>query len=61
VTHAGTEAGIKCIGGNSCKGASACKTASNACAGQNECKGQGFVMAESEDTCEELGGTAATE
>lgn len=61
VTHAGTEAGVKCVGANSCKGTSACKTASNACAGQNECKGHGFVMAESEDACTELGGTVATE
>lgn len=61
VAHAGTEAGVKCVGGNACKGTSACKTASNACAGQNACKGQGFVMTESEEACTELGGNAATE
>lgn len=61
VAHGGTEAGVKCVGGNSCKGTSACNTASNSCAGQNACKGQGFVMAESEEACTELGGVAATE
>ena len=59
--HAGTEANVKCVGGNSCKGTSACNTSSNACAGQNACKSQGFVMAESEEACAELGGTLATE
>ena len=61
VTYGGTEAGIKCVGANSCKGTSACKTATNSCAGQNACKGQGFVTAESEEACTELGGTVATE
>ena len=51
---AGSEASFKCVGGNACKGHSACKTATSACKGQNACKGQGFVMAESEEDCQEL-------
>lgn len=60
-SHAGTEAGVKCVGGNACKGTSACKTATSACAGQNACRGQGVVMAENEEACIELGGIVATE
>jgi hypothetical protein len=46
-----------CNGANACKGQSACKTASNSCKGENACKGKGFVMADTKEDCEKMGGT----
>lgn len=48
--------GVKCVGGNACSGKSECSAAKHECAGKNKCKGQGWVMADSADACEKLGG-----
>ena len=52
----GSQAQVKCVGGNSCKGQSSCKSASNSCKGQNACKGKGYVMTSSADECTQKGG-----
>jgi hypothetical protein len=53
------EGEVKCAGINSCKGTGACAAAdgSHDCAGHNECKGKGWIYVESEEECEEQGGT----
>lgn len=53
---AGSQAQVKCVGGNACKGQSACKSAQSSCKGQNSCKGKGFVMSSSEKDCMAAGG-----
>ena len=51
----GSQAQVKCVGGNSCKGQSACATASNSCKGQNSCKGKGWATTTSAE-CTQKGG-----
>ncbi len=57
--NSGTQAQVRCIGGNACKGLSACKTAASSCKGQNSCKGKGFVMTSTVKECEAKGGHPA--
>jgi len=60
VARAGSHGGggVKCVGGNACSGKTECGTAKHDCAGKNECKGKGWVMADSAEACEKLGGEA---
>ncbi len=53
------EGTVKCQGLNECAGLSECAGADgeNDCQGQNECAGQGWISVDSEDGCEEQGGT----
>lgn len=55
----GTQTGeVKCEGINECAGQSECASADgNSCHGTNECAGQGWVTVDSEEECEEAGGT----
>lgn len=51
------EGGVQCMGANACKGHNDCKSEKNACKGHAECKGQGWVHADSEKACTDMGGT----
>ena len=55
LSHAGTQAMVKCAGVNACKGKTFCKNPNNACKGQNSCKGSGIVPMP-EKSCEAVGG-----
>jgi uncharacterized membrane protein len=53
--NSGSQAQVKCIGGNSCKGQSACATEATSCKGKNSCKGKGWINTTSSD-CTQRGG-----
>jgi uncharacterized membrane protein len=57
------EAQLTCVGGNECAGMSECAggPGDNSCAGMNECMGMGWVYVESEQECEDKGGSIKTE
>lgn len=57
------QAQLTCLGGNECAGMSECAggPGDSSCAGMNECMGMGWVYVESEDECEDKGGTLKTE